>query len=823
MTQYAIIGDGGAGATAAFYIRRADPKARIVIYSDDPNAAYYRAALTNYLIGELRESQLFATPPDFYQTNNIQRSLGRVTALDGKNSRFTFDDGGQVRDIDYDQLLIAAGASPNPPNFPGADLPGVMTMRTLQDARTVMDLIAAKRLRQAVVVGGGPLGIEWVQGLLHHHVRVIYLLRGDTFFGNALDRTGSDLVISRLRSVGVDVRTNEEIGEAVPGRDGRIRAVKLKTSGQEVECQLVGAAIGISPNVGFLKDSGIDIPVDSKRGTPQGIKVDESMRTNISNVYAAGDIIYRSMGLWEPARLQGRVAGRNMAGDSAVYRQGTHYNATRLYDLDFAGVGEVFEKPGDQVLIDFPKGSGRVSYRKLVVREGRLVGAVMLGERKEQVRKYGMRYKMLIDQNIDISSVANDLLDGAFDLAAWMDSHQIEGQIDSARRIRELPGALSNANMRMTQGILNVDLSRQPAGSREESVLLYDGNRIALKNGLSIGRMPENDLVLKDPDVSGRHARITPAGVGFVLEDLRSTNGTYLNGNRISKPAPLTPGAMIQLGGVQIQFVSGTKAATQSLRMTSVGLPEVEAAPPAMPTDPIWGYLEIGDREIPLQMISPNIGRDAKADVMLEDAAVSYIHAQLVRQGDDSYVRDLGSRNGTFVNGERISTPHRLANGDRIKLGDTVLVYRSGPTPKQRRGATPQPVISEPLRPIKEPTPLPDKPASAPEAVKEVRADSSSLTWSLSARSGPLSGASIPLDRSPLTVGRDPASHIVMNDGTVSWRHAMFKQEDMKWFVRDLGSRNHTFLNETQLESDKPYPLKRGDRIRIGETILEVT
>lgn len=808
MTDYAIIGDGGAGTTAAFYIRQADPKAKIVIYSDDPNAAYYRAALTNYLIGELRESQLFATPPDFYQTNNIQRILGRVIALDTKNSRFTFDDGQQVTQQSYDQLLIAAGARPNPPDFAGANLPGVMTMRTLQDARTVMDQISAKRLKQAVVVGGGPLGIEWVQGLLHHHVRVVYLLRGDTFFGNALDRTGSDLVISRLRSEGVDVRINEEISEAIAGKDGRIRAVKLKNSGQEVECQLMGAAIGISPNVTFLKDSGIEIPVDPKRGTPQGIKVDESMRTNIPNVYAAGDILYRTMGLWEPARLQGRVAGRNMAGGSAVYKQGVHYNATRLYDLDFAGVGEVSEKPGDQVLIDFPKGSGRVAYRKLIIREGKLVGAIMLGHRKERVRKYGMHYKKLIDQQIDVSSIANDLLAASFDLAAWMDSRELGDQIEAARRIKESPKTPSNADMRMTRSTLNMDFSRPSFASQgnEEAVLLYGGNRVALKGVVRIGRLPENDLVINDPDVSSRHARIRPEGSGYVLEDLKSTNGTYLNGSRIDKSAHLIGGALIKLGSTQLQFVAGATVPAQNLRITSAGLPEVEEAPAALPSDPVWGHLQLDGRDIPLQMTSPNIGRDTKADLVLEDGSVSYIHAQLVRQGSDTYVRDLGSRNGTFVNGNRISTPHRLEHGDTIKLGNTSLIYRSGSTPAPKREMTPPP------RPVEEPTPIPATPVTGDLP----------LVWSLTARSGALSGKSFRLDKSPLNVGRDPASHIVIKDGSVSWRHVMFKQEDMQWFIRDLGSRNHTFLNDQQLDPDQPYRLKRGDRIRIGETTLEV-
>lgn len=836
MTRYVIIGDGGAGTTAAYYIRQADPAGQIEIYSDDPNAAYYRAALTNYLIGELREAQLFATPPDFYQTNTIQRAIGRVASLDGKNSRLTLEDGTAVS---YDQLLIAAGASPNPPSFPGSDLPGVMTMRTLQDARTVMDLVSAKRLKQAVVVGGGPLGIEWVQGLLHHRVRVTYLLRGDMFFEKALDRTASDLVISRLREAGVDVRTNEEIGEAIAGRDRRLRAIRLKHSGDPIECQLVGAAIGIRPNVDFLNGSGVDVAVDEKRGTPQGIKVDEAMRTNIPNIHAAGDIIHRTLGLWEPARLQGRVAGRNMAGGSEVFRRNVHYNATRLYDLDFAGTGEPLEKSGDEVLIDYPRGSGSVRYRKLIIREGKLVGAVLLGHRREQVRKYGMAYRDLIEMKTDISSVSKDLLDPFFDLAAWLDSHKIGDQIESVRNIREAPKTPTFAALRQTRHELGTGVPRSPvvkAAGLPEAELLSDGKRIPIKAVTRIGRRSENDLVLNDPDVSGRHARIRFEDSAFLLEDLKSTNGTFLNGERISAPVRLATGSQIQVGGTQLQFVIGSSTPVQNLRMTSAGLPEAPPPPSALPTDPVWGTLQIGAREIPLRMLVANIGRDPKTDIPLDDPTISFTHAQFVRQGSDSYLRDLGSSNGTFVNGERISVPHRLEHGDVITLGDTEIAFRMGAAPAPKAGVTPEakeearikaeaPTLVDPgpiQPPVKEETPVSPKTETVPAPEKPLAAGAPMLL-SIRVLSGSLAGRTFPLNQSPITVGRDPASHISISDETTSWRHAMFKQEDMKWFIRDLGSSNGTFLNDKHLEANQPHPIQAGDRLKFGDTLLEVT
>src|SRR5690348_4289095 len=137
--RYVILGDGAAGMTAAQTLRQADRAAEIVVVSDDPNPAYFRAALTNYLLGELREEQIWAVPPSFYQELGLARLLERARAVELARSRIWLT--AAPAPIEYDALLVATGARARPAAFEGAALPGVATLRTLQDVRWVLDLL----------------------------------------------------------------------------------------------------------------------------------------------------------------------------------------------------------------------------------------------------------------------------------------------------------------------------------------------------------------------------------------------------------------------------------------------------------------------------------------------------------------------------------------------------------------------------------------------------------------------------------------------------------------------------------------------------------
>ena len=603
--RHLIIGDGGAGITAAETIRGEDSAAAIGILTDDPNPAYFRAALTNFLLGELREDQIWAVPPDYYEAAHIHRVYTRVTAVDSGNQRISLSSGSAEP---YDQLLIASGARARAPDFPGAHLPGVMTMRTVQDVRAVLDAINSGRVQHAVVLGGGALGLEWAHGMLEHGAKVTLLEFASRLLPRSLDPVASDLLAARLRGGGVEVHLGDVVAEAHPGPDGHVARVITK-QGRQLEVQLVAAAIGVQCNTEFLQGSGVQL---SERGA---VVVDRNMRTNVQNVFSAGDCAVfegQCLQLWEPARAQGRIAGLNMCGEDARYEVGEHYFATRLFDLDFAAVGSVQGHEGADELVDFPRGTGSVKYRRLIIKQGRLVGALMVGQRSSRVRAMGRAYKKLIDAKVDVSQVQQQLLDPGFDVRAFL-----------RKRVVERDGQLSR--------------SVQPPGQSAQPLSKVPGYRATMAVGMRA--MPAEGAA--------------PATERKTLASLQEA---------------------AQRAAQQAQ----QQAAPQSAQQLSIGLPSAAAAPaPASQAQPgaLGANLMAGNSNWPVPARAINVGSDPSCEVRLAgDPYVSPMHAQVQEYHDKIFVRDLGSHSGTRVNGQPLTQTLALRHHDKIQIGHTELV-----------------------------------------------------------------------------------------------------------------------------------------------------
>src|SRR6187402_2367514 len=266
--RYLIVGDGAAGLTAAEEIRRRDPEAAVGIFCDEPNPGYFRAALTNFLLGELREDQLWSVAPDFYAAQRIERVFTRVLRVDSARREVWCS--GNPHPLGYDALLVASGARARAPAFPGSHLPGVLPLRTIQDARRIVDILRGQ-VRSAVVLGGGALGLEWTHALLERGVKVTLLERAPRFMPSALDGVASDLLAGRLSKAGVDVLLGEEVAYLEAAPSGLVGALVTK-SGRRVACDLVAAALGIVPNSELLSDV--------KRTASGAVEVDRTLLTS---------------------------------------------------------------------------------------------------------------------------------------------------------------------------------------------------------------------------------------------------------------------------------------------------------------------------------------------------------------------------------------------------------------------------------------------------------------------------------------------------------------------------------------------------------------
>jgi len=709
--RFVIIGDGAAGLAAAERLRELDAAASIGVFTDDPSPGYYRAALTNYLLGELREDQLWAVSPDFYESLGIHRVFGRVVGVD--TARSVVWDTASPTPTPYDALLVASGARPRLPSFEGAHLPGVMTLRSIQDARQVIDQVRLRRLERAVVLGGGALGLEWAHALREHGVAVSLVELAPRLLPGALDEVASDLLAARLRQAGIEVLLGDAVVRATPGPDGMLASVALR-SGRTLPCGLLAAALGVVPSAEFLKGSGITLGEDG------AVLTSRTLATNVANVWAAGDVARvegEALRLWEPARSQALVAAENMAGGRGEYAPGVHYFATRLFDLDFARLGKIERADGRDYLVDFPRGTGTIAYRKLAVEGGRVAGALMLGERAARVRRAGRHYKRLIDTGANVSSVYDKLLEPSFDFEAFL--HTAELFAKPAQK-RAPTTAVKAKQIRGTQ-LVNL------GGAKGTSLL----------------------------------------------------SGTSLLGAGGTVAVPSSPPPS---GAVSSQGPSTLESPRASTRMLSIGFHAEANTPRDVLLPPLEARLEGMGRAFPLARPIFSIGRAQGSDVLVEHDTVAGLHAQILRHEAGLYVRDAGSRTGTFLNGRLLVSSEALFDGDSLRIGPAELVLRA---PSLKR--------AEPVQ----------APATSAELELEVR-------------SGRSMGLSFALRGEGMLIGSMPGSSIELAELSVAPQHARLRKAGEQVFVSDLGSGYGTWLGGQPLPPGVEAPLAPGAWLRVG-------
>ncbi|MBN1242630.1 MAG: FAD-dependent oxidoreductase [Spirochaetales bacterium] len=346
-----VIGGSAAGPKAAAKARRLDETAEVILLQKGGDLSMASCGYPYYVGGTFDDrNMLLCTPagvvrdPKFYLNAKAidARVNTEATAIDRKAKTVAFrkTDSGETGTLPYDKLILATGAVPRVPPVPGIDLDGITTLQSMKDADFLRSVRDEKKIKKAVVVGGGLIGIETAEALQESgiEVTVVEMLPQLLSF---LDFEMARLVENHIRAKGVNVITGNGVAEFL-GKDGKICGVKLK-NGTELECEIAVNAIGVVPNVKLARDAGLEI------GALGGITVDEHMRTNDKDIYAVGDcveIVNRITGkkilapFGDLANLEGRVAGENaIAGDTVSFPGSIQTGICKVFDFSAGSTG----------------------------------------------------------------------------------------------------------------------------------------------------------------------------------------------------------------------------------------------------------------------------------------------------------------------------------------------------------------------------------------------------------------------------------------------------------------------------------------------------
>ena len=342
MKKIVIIGNGISGVTAARHIRKYSDH-QITIISSETQHFYSRTALMYIYMGHMKYENTKPFEDFFWKKNRIDLLFDHVTGIDSGSRQLLLKSGGKLA---YDVLVIASGSTSNKFGWPGENLTGVQTLYGYEDLRAME--IKTKGISQAVIIGGGLIGVEMAEMLLSRKIAVTFLIREPAFWSIVLPLQEANLVTEHIRSHRVNLLVNTELKTIHSDEGGSVTSVTT-TKGQIIPCQFVGIAVGVSPNIAFLKDSGI--------ATNKGVLVNEHLQTNLPDVYAIGDCVERAYPLpgrknieqvWYTGRMMGEVLAQTICGTPTAYQPGPWFNSAKFFDIEYQTYGNVSSTLGSK-------------------------------------------------------------------------------------------------------------------------------------------------------------------------------------------------------------------------------------------------------------------------------------------------------------------------------------------------------------------------------------------------------------------------------------------------------------------------------------------
>ena len=343
MKEIVIIGNGIAGITAARHIRKFSNH-RITVISAESEYFFSRTALMYVYMGHMNWENLMPYEHDFWQKNNINLIYDYVTQVKPTDKKLILR---ESRDIEYDDLILAVGSKPNKFGWPGQDLKGVGGLCSKQDLERLEYYAPNKKVcKRAVIVGGGLIGIELAEMLRSRNIPVTMLVREANFWNKVLPDEEAKMLNDHIREHHIDLRLETNLDSIIDDGNGKVDAVKIKETGEILDCDFVGLTPGVSPNVAFLEGSGIEIN--------RGVLVNRYLETNYDHIYAIGDCSEQRKpignrppveAVWYTGRMMGEVVAQTICDNKTAYNPSNWFNSAKFIDIEYQTYGWVFNKP----------------------------------------------------------------------------------------------------------------------------------------------------------------------------------------------------------------------------------------------------------------------------------------------------------------------------------------------------------------------------------------------------------------------------------------------------------------------------------------------
>ncbi len=411
MPKYVIVGACAAGIGAVEAIREVDPTGQILVISEEACSHYSRPMISDFVSGKADLEKMKTRDDQFWQASNADVVCMKATGLNLDEHTVALEDGSKVA---YEKLLLATGGKPFVPKMDGQDKDGVYTFTNIADAQCLAQKIASGA-KAAVVIGGGLIGVSVTEALLKRGIKVTMVELQDKILSLLLDPKASEIVEAAVRKAGVNIVTGQSVQKILgkPDNENEVGGVVL-TKGETVPCDMVIAAIGVIPRTELAAGTALKLN--------RGIVVDNFMQTSVPGVYASGDVAEafdfilnqnRLLPLWPLAVQEGKVAGYNMAGKQADYAGGTNMSSLKYFGVPIVSIGMANPKEDPTLEILTKQDSAKSVYKKLVLKDGVIVGMTFLGD----IDRSGILF-YLMKNKVNVQDFKDKLLADDFGLAA---------------------------------------------------------------------------------------------------------------------------------------------------------------------------------------------------------------------------------------------------------------------------------------------------------------------------------------------------------------------------------------------------------------------